>query len=150
MGDGAADSVTVNGTNDPDDIQITADGSAVEVFGAQPNLRIDHSEAANDKLTVLNGLGGADTITAGEGLAALIQPSSTAGPTSTSSPAATATTGSPASSRRLHAGGDGDDTLVWNPGDGNDLVEVRRATTRWSSSAPPETRTSATPRTTGG
>ena len=58
-GDGAADSVTVNGTNDPDDIQISADGSAVDVFGAQPNLRIDHSEAANDKLTV-NGLGGAD------------------------------------------------------------------------------------------
>ena len=70
-GDGAADSVTVNGTNGPDDIQIIADGSAVDVFGPV-TLRIDHSEAANDKLTV-NGLGGADTITGGPGLAALIQ-----------------------------------------------------------------------------
>ena len=34
-GDGAADSVTVNGTNGPDDIQIIADGSAVDVFGVR-------------------------------------------------------------------------------------------------------------------
>ena len=67
-GDGAADSITVNGTNDPDDIDISADGSAVDVIGAPVALRIDHSEATNDTLTV-NGLGGADTITAGRGLA---------------------------------------------------------------------------------
>ena len=37
-GDGAADSVTVNGTNGPDDIQIIADGSAVDVFGVPVTL----------------------------------------------------------------------------------------------------------------
>ena len=122
-GDGAADSVTVNGTNEPDDIQISADGSVVDVFGAQPNLRIDHSEAANDKLTV-NGLGGADTITAGDGLAELIQLVINGGTD------IDVLTGSDGNDRIVGQqqndsmfGGEGNDTLVWNPGDGNDLVE---------------------------
>ena len=71
-GDGAADSVTVNGTNDPDDIQITASGSAVDVNGVPPTVQIDHSEVANDKLT-LNGLGGDDDVVIGREVAALIQ-----------------------------------------------------------------------------
>jgi RTX calcium-binding nonapeptide repeat (4 copies) len=71
-GDGAADSVTVNGTNDPDDIQITATGSAVDVNGAPVTVQIDHSEVANDKLTV-NGLGGDDDVAIDRGVAALIQ-----------------------------------------------------------------------------
>jgi Ca2+-binding RTX toxin-like protein len=122
-GDGAADSVTVNGTNDPDDIQISADGSAVDLFGAQPNLRIDHSEAANDKLTV-NGLGGADTITGERGLAALIQLVINGGTE------ADVLTGGDGNDRIAGQqqndsmfGGAGNDTLVWDPGDANDLVE---------------------------
>ncbi|HEU4942955.1 MAG TPA: calcium-binding protein [Gaiellaceae bacterium] len=71
-GDGAADSVTVNGTNNPDDIQVTATGSAVDVFGAPVAVQIDHSEVANDKLTV-NGLGGDDDVAIGRDAAALIQ-----------------------------------------------------------------------------
>ena len=71
-GDGAADSVTVNGTNDPDDIQITASGSVVTVNGVFPTVQIDHSEAANDKLT-LNGLGGDDNIVIDDDVAGLIQ-----------------------------------------------------------------------------
>ena len=71
-GDGAADSVTVNGTNDSDDIQITASGSAVDVNGVPPTVQIDHSEAANDKLT-LNGLGGDDDVAVGRDVAGLIQ-----------------------------------------------------------------------------
>jgi len=71
-GDGAADSVTVNGTNDPDDIQITASGSAVDVNGVPPTVQIDHSEAANDRLK-LNGLGGDDDVAIGRDVAALIQ-----------------------------------------------------------------------------
>jgi Ca2+-binding RTX toxin-like protein len=122
-GDGAADSVTVNGTNDPDDINITALGSVVDVDGTPAEVQLDHSEAANDKLTV-NGLGGADNITAGPGLAALIQlvlnggadvdilvggdgPDRIVGQQQTDS----------------MFGGAGNDTLVWNPGDGNDLIE---------------------------
>jgi Ca2+-binding RTX toxin-like protein len=122
-GDGAADSVTVNGTNDADDIQITADGSAVDVFGAPVTLRIEHSEAANDKLTV-NGLGGADTITGERGLAALIQLVINGGTE------VDALTGGDGNDRIAGQqandsmfGGSGDDTLVWDPGDANDLVE---------------------------
>jgi Ca2+-binding RTX toxin-like protein len=71
-GDGAADSVTVNGTNDADDIQIATSGSVVDVNGVFPTVQIDHSEAANDKLT-LNGLGGDDDIVIGRDVAGLIQ-----------------------------------------------------------------------------
>ena len=122
-GDGAADSVTVNGTNDPDDIQITATGNAVDVNGAPVTVQIDHSEAANDKLTV-NGLGGADTITAGPGLAALIQLVINGGAE------VDVLTGGDGPDRIVGQqqndsmfGGAGNDTLVWNPGDGSDLVE---------------------------
>ncbi len=122
-GDGAADSVTVNGTNDPDDIQITATGNAVDVNGAPVAVQIDHSEAANDKLTV-NGLGGADTITAGPGLAALIQLVINGGAE------VDVLTGGDGPDRIVGQqqndsmfGGAGNDTLVWNPGDGSDLVE---------------------------
>jgi Ca2+-binding RTX toxin-like protein len=122
-GDGAADSVTVNGTNDPDDIQITAIDNVVEVNGAPVAVQIDHSEAANDTLTV-NGLGGADTITAGPGLAALIQLVINGG---TEADVLTGGDGNDriAGEQQNDAmfGGDGDDTLVWNPGDANDLVE---------------------------
>jgi Ca2+-binding RTX toxin-like protein len=122
-GDGAADSVTVNGTNDPDDIQITASGSAVDVNGVPPTVQIDHSEAANDKLTV-NGLGGADTITGGPGLAALIQLVINGGTE------VDVLTGGDGPDRIVGQqqndsmfGGAGNDTLVWDPGDANDLVE---------------------------
>jgi Ca2+-binding RTX toxin-like protein len=120
-GDGAADSVTVNGTDDPDDIQIVADGSAVDVFGTP--LRIDHSEAANDKLTV-NGLGGADTITGEPGLAALIQLVINGGTevdVLTGGDGNDRIAGQQANDSMF--GGAGDDTLVWDPGDANDLVE---------------------------
>ena len=71
-GDGAPDFVTVNGTNNPDDIEVSATGSTVDVIGAPVAVRIDHSEAANDKLTV-NGLGGDDVVVIGREVAALIE-----------------------------------------------------------------------------
>jgi Ca2+-binding RTX toxin-like protein len=123
VGDGAADSVTVNGTNDRDDIQVTENEGGVLVTGTRPAVQIDHSEAANDKLTV-NGLGGADTITAGPGLAALIQLVINGG---TEADVLTGGDGDDriAGEQQNDAmfGGDGSDTLVWNPGDANDLVE---------------------------
>jgi Ca2+-binding RTX toxin-like protein len=86
-------------------------------------VQIPHSEPANDKLTV-NGLGGADTITAGPGLAALIQLVINGGTD------ADVLTGGDGNDRIVGEqqndsmfGGAGDDTLVWNPGDANDLVE---------------------------
>jgi Ca2+-binding RTX toxin-like protein len=122
-GDGAADSVTANGTNDPDDIAITVDEGGVLVIGTAPTVQIDHSEAANDKLTV-NGLGGADTITGEPGLAALIQLVINGGTevdTLTGGDGNDRIAGQQQNDSMF--GGDGDDTLVWNPGDANDLVE---------------------------
>ena len=71
-GDGAADSVTVNGTNNPDDIQVTAIDNVVEVNGAPVTVQIAHSEAANDLLAI-NALDGDDNVAIGGGVAALIQ-----------------------------------------------------------------------------
>jgi Ca2+-binding RTX toxin-like protein len=122
-GDGAADAVTVSGTNGPDDIHITAVGSIVDVDGTPAEVQIEHSEAANDKLTV-NGLAGGDTITGGPGLAALIQLVINGGTEVDS------LSGGDGPDRIVGQqqndqmfGGAGNDTLVWNPGDGNDLIE---------------------------
>jgi Ca2+-binding RTX toxin-like protein len=70
-GDAQADTVTVNGTASPDTINLAGNGGAVEVSGLAAQVRITHSEAANDTL-IVNGLGGVDTIAAGPGLPALI------------------------------------------------------------------------------
>jgi Ca2+-binding RTX toxin-like protein len=122
-GDGSADSVTVNGTNDPDDIHISAIGNVVDVDGTPAEVQIDHSEAANDKLTV-NGLGGADTITGGADLAGLIQLIINGGTevdTLTGGDGPDRIVGQQQNDQMF--GGGGNDTLVWNPGDGNDLIE---------------------------
>ena len=72
LGDGQPDNVIVNGSNARDDIRVRADGDIVDVTGLAPRVRIAHSEAANDRLTV-NGLGGNDRFFVGAGLGALIQ-----------------------------------------------------------------------------
>jgi len=71
VGDAQPDTVTVNGTNLPDTILVGANAGAVEVSGLAAFVRITHPEAANDTL-IVNGLGGADTITPGPGVTALI------------------------------------------------------------------------------
>ena len=70
-GDGQPDTITVNGSNAPDSVRIRRDGDIVDVAGLAPRVRIEHSEAANDRLTV-NGLGGDDRFFLGAGLGALI------------------------------------------------------------------------------
>jgi hypothetical protein len=72
LGDGQPDNVIVNGSNARDEVRVRADGDIVDVAGLAPRVRIAHSEAANDRLTV-NGLGGNDRFFVGAGLAALIQ-----------------------------------------------------------------------------
>ncbi|HXI52928.1 MAG TPA: hypothetical protein VNH84_15540 [Candidatus Saccharimonadales bacterium] len=62
VGDGAADSVTVNGSDAADTINITANLGAVEVSGLAALVRILHPEVDLDSL-ILNGLGGIDMIT---------------------------------------------------------------------------------------
>jgi Ca2+-binding RTX toxin-like protein len=63
-GDGAADTVTINGTNGDDVAAIAGANGSAFVAGLSPFVRIAHAEAASDRLLV-NGLGGGDAITAG-------------------------------------------------------------------------------------
>ena len=71
-GDGQPDNVTINGSNARDDFRVRRDGAIVDVVGLDPRVRIAHSKAANDRLTI-NGLGGNDRFFVGAGLGALIQ-----------------------------------------------------------------------------
>jgi len=70
-GDGAADTVTVNGTESPDIINITASAGMVGIAGLAAQVQIAHPEVANDKL-VVNGLGGVDSFSLGPGVTSLI------------------------------------------------------------------------------
>jgi hypothetical protein len=71
-GDAAADTITVNGTNGPDNIAVAANGGVVDVTGLFTAIGIRHSEVANDLLAI-KGLGGDDDVVIGSGVAALIQ-----------------------------------------------------------------------------
>ena len=62
-GDGAADSITVNGTNGADVIAVTGDAGGVSVFGLQATVNVFFPEVANDRLTI-NALDGDDVINA--------------------------------------------------------------------------------------
>lgn len=70
-GDAQVDNVIVNGTSARDVIGIVASGGTAVVNGLAAQVRIDHSESANDHLTV-NGLGGNDSFSIGSGLPSLI------------------------------------------------------------------------------
>ena len=72
-GDGAADSVIVNGTNGPDRVHATSFGSQVSVTGLQPHVQISGSEPANDTL-LLNTLDGDDSVTVDPGVIGLLNP----------------------------------------------------------------------------
>src|SRR5260370_13963495 len=63
QGDGAADSVTVNGTAAGDTINVATSGTGVVVNGLAAKVTLSGTEGALDSLTV-NGLGGNDTINA--------------------------------------------------------------------------------------
>jgi Ca2+-binding RTX toxin-like protein len=130
-GDGAADSVSVDGRNSAEQINITQTGDTVVVTGAAAEVTITRTEA-NDSLTV-NGRGGNDVIDA-----------STLPTTSMK-----LTIDGGAGNDRILGGGTnetllggsgndfidgnrgndtalmgaGDDTFQWDPGDGSDVVE---------------------------
>ena len=143
-GDGAADSVTVNGTAGPTRSTSRPTGGVVDVDGSPAEVTIDHSEAANDKLTV-NGLGRCR------------HDHGRPGPRSPdparhqrrdrgrrSSPAATAPTGSSASSRTTRCSAAPATTpSCGTPATATTSSRARRGqTTRWSSTARPERRSS--------
>jgi Ca2+-binding RTX toxin-like protein len=70
-GDAQPDNIIVAGTEDPDTIDVVTDGGAILVSGLSALVRIFGAEARTD-LLVVNGLGGADAITAAPGVADLI------------------------------------------------------------------------------
>jgi len=122
-GDGAADTVTVNGTQGADVFGAAGDAGGVNVFGLHAAVNIFSPEQANDRLT-LNGLGGDDVIDATSLEADGIQLTMNGGL------GADVFLGSEGDD--LVNGGDGDDTaflgagddvFVWNPGDDNDTLE---------------------------
>jgi Ca2+-binding RTX toxin-like protein len=122
-GDGAVDSVTVNGTQGADVFGAFGDAGGVTVFGLQARVNVFQLDAASDRLT-LNGLGGDDVIDAtsleADGLKL----------TMNGGLGADVFLGGEGDD--LINGGDGDDTafmgagddtFVWNPGDDNDALE---------------------------
>jgi Ca2+-binding RTX toxin-like protein len=122
-GDGAADSVTVNATQNADTFGATGDAADVTVFGLQARVTISNAEVSQDQLT-LNGLGGDDLVDASGLRANALQLTLNGGL------GADLFLGSEGND--LINGGDGDDlalmgagddTFVWNPGDDNDTIE---------------------------
>jgi Ca2+-binding RTX toxin-like protein len=122
-GDGAADSVIVNGTTGADRINVAGSGSSITVSGLAASVQISGSEAANDGLTV-NGLAGDDFIDASTLQAGAINLTENGGAgadTLFGSQGNDVVVGGTGNDRAFMEAGD--DTFVWNPGDGSDSVE---------------------------
>jgi Ca2+-binding RTX toxin-like protein len=122
-GDGAADSVIVNGTAGDDNIKVVGSGTSVVVNGLAAQVSIAHPEGANDSLTV-NGLAGNDTIDASglkAGLVSLTINGGDGNDTIKGSAGDDTVIGGRGNDTTFL--GAGNDTFVWNPGDGSDVVE---------------------------
>ncbi|WLA62943.1 beta strand repeat-containing protein [Bradyrhizobium diazoefficiens] len=131
-GDGAADTVTLDGTSAADTIQVSGSGTSISVTGLPAALAIANAEGANDAL-VIDGLGGNDTISAATLAAGVVHLTIDGG-------AGNDTIVGSAGNDTL-IGGDGNDSVVggrgddlvqlgagrdvfqWNPGDGSDTIE---------------------------
>jgi Ca2+-binding RTX toxin-like protein len=130
-GDGQADSVTVNGTNGNDTINVSGDASGVAVSGLAALVAIQHQEP-NDGLAV-NGLGGNDAISAATLAAQAITLTLDGGAGDDTIAGGkgieTLLGGDGNDSIDGNGGNDvaflgaGDDTFVWDPGDGSDTIE---------------------------
>jgi Ca2+-binding RTX toxin-like protein len=122
-GDGAADTLTVNGTNGDDVFGAAGDAGGVNVFGLQVAVNVFFQEQANDRLT-LNALGGDDTVDATSLEADGIQLTMNGGlgqDVFLGSEGDDLINGGDGDDLALM--GAGDDTFVWNPGDDNDTLE---------------------------
>jgi hypothetical protein len=125
-GDGAADAVSINGSDGDDVLQVTASGGGTGIAvvgGLFAGVNITGAEAANDQLTV-NALGGDDVVNAGAlpaGVIGLTINGGTGSDTLIGSAGNDLVTGGPGND--LVFLGAGDDTFAWNPGDGNDTVD---------------------------
>jgi Ca2+-binding RTX toxin-like protein len=120
-GDGAADTVAVNGTAGDDRIGVTGNGSSVVVNGLAAQVTIAGADAGTDTLAV-NGGNGNDTINA-SGVHGQINLTLNGGDGNDS------IVGSAGNDTVIGGRGNdvaslgaGDDSFVWNPGDGSDTV----------------------------
>ncbi len=130
-GDGQADSVTVDGTNADDTINVSGDASGVAVSGLAAQVAIQHQEPT-DALAV-NGLGGNDAISAAALAAQAISLTIDGGAGDDTLAGGngieTLFGGDGDDSIDGNGGNDvaflgaGDDTFVWDPGDGSDTIE---------------------------
>jgi Ca2+-binding RTX toxin-like protein len=131
-GDGAADTVIVNGSNRNDNINIVGKGTSASVVGLSATVNITNTEGANDSL-VVNGLGGDDGISAETLPAGVVKLTEDGGAGNDS------IIGSQGNDMLLGGDGNdfmdgkqgndvalmgaGDDVFEWDPGDGSDTVE---------------------------
>jgi Ca2+-binding RTX toxin-like protein len=122
-GDGAADTITVNGTQGADGFGAAGDAGGINVFGLHTVVNTYSQEQALDRLT-LNALGGDDVVDSAALQADGIQLTMNGG--------LGVDTLHGSQGNDLFNGGDGndtafmgagDDTFVWNPGDDNDTLE---------------------------
>jgi Ca2+-binding RTX toxin-like protein len=122
-GDGAPDTVIVNGTNGDDTIVAAGDAGGINVSGLHTRVTIANQEPAGDRLT-LSGLGGVDSVDATALQADAIQLTINGGlgeDVLLGSQGADVVIGGDGNDTALL--GPGDDTFTWNPGDDNDVVE---------------------------
>jgi Ca2+-binding RTX toxin-like protein len=122
-GDGAEDTVSVNGTDTNDVITVSGSATNVNVVGLSASVTVVGAEPDHDTLAV-NALGGPDIVDASEveaGAIALILRGGTANDILIGGAGDDFLDGGQGADNEF--GGDGDDTFLWNPGDGNDLVE---------------------------
>ena len=123
QGDGAADSVTVNGTAGRDSISVATIGASVVVNGLSAQVTIAGTEGANDSLVVSRGAGD-DTINASALNAGQVKLTINGGAGDdiiTASKGDDVVIGGQGSDKALL--GAGNDTFVWNPGNGSDMVD---------------------------
>lgn len=128
QGDGAADTVTVNGTQGNDAITVASSGASVVVNGLAAKVTITGAEGANDQLSI-NGQAGNDTIDASGLNAGQVKLAINAGAgddTITGSKGDDVVVGGQGTDTAKL--GLGDDTFIWNPGDGNDTVDGQAGT----------------------
>ena len=122
-GDGAADTVTANGTQGSDVFGIAGDAGGILIFGLSAQVAIFDQEVGNDRV-VLNGLGGDDVIDA-SGLEAdgirLTMNGGLGNDILIGSEGGDLINGGDGNDTAFM--GAGDDTFVWNPGDDNDTLE---------------------------
>jgi Ca2+-binding RTX toxin-like protein len=122
-GDGSPDHVIVNGTAGADSIAVDGSDGSANITGLAAAVHVTNAEPANDTLTI-NGLAGTDKIDASGLAASSVQLQLNGGDdadTLIGSAGDDLVNGGRANDAAFL--GPGDDTFVWNPGEGSDTIE---------------------------